>query len=65
MEIGDKVIIRTDLVDNTEYGDAYWFDEMNEFLGKEMLITKIVTDCEYELDNNQEWVFTKEMFQNS
>jgi len=62
MKLGENVIIKTDLKHGKWYGDAIWLNTMNEFLGKEMVITKILEEGEYELNNITKWTFTDEMF---
>ena len=60
-KIGDKVRVRKDLVINNEYNGVVYISSMDEFKGKECVITK-VGFIAYKI-NNSEYGFTDEMLE--
>lgn len=61
MELGTRVKVKSDLKLNGFYGEAMFTSDMEEFLGKEMIVTEILSKSSYELDNIKSWEFTDEM----
>jgi len=72
MKIGDKIIIRTDLIVGETYGLHCFNSDMQEFAGQELEITAVVDDTD--MDNNvigqhyrvagNDWDWTDLMFEN-
>ena len=61
-KVGDKVVIRTDLVERAEYDGCYFSSDMKEFRGKIQTIKKISQDRWYGLvEDNEDWSFTDKM----
>ena len=63
-KVGDKVKIRKDLIEGTEYGGEGFVDDMMQFRGKEVTIQKVIFDREYILlEDTEKWYWTEEMFE--
>jgi len=63
MNIGDKVTIRKDLKVKKWYGNDDFTKEMQKFKGREAIVTHITTNGFYLDIDNQNWTWTKEMFE--
>ena len=62
-KVGDKVRVRKDLVDNSEYGEELFTGEMMQFVGKVVTISELLDDDEYFIrETNSDYVWTDEMF---
>lgn len=63
-KVGDKVKVRKDLIEGTDYGGEGVVEEMLEFRGKEVTIQKVMFDREYViLEDRDNWYWTEEMFE--
>lgn len=59
--VGDKVVIRKDLVKGEKYGDVEWWIEMNYLKEKDYVIIEYTdSDGDYRLENTH-WYITDEM----
>ena len=56
-KVGDRVMLREDLIDKKEYGIDVWFSEMKK--GCEVTITGIGEDGSCSIGDD--WTYTKEM----
>lgn len=68
-KVGNKVKVRTDLIEGRDYGTETYYNEMEEFKGKVLTIEEVIGE-EYIVveDNSTEedggkWRFTDEMFE--
>lgn len=62
-DIGDKVIVRSDLIVEENYGGMYFLDEMSLLRGTVVEIEKIVNSKPiYRIKESQEPYWTNEMF---
>lgn len=61
-KVGDKVRIREDLVSGKMYGEYYVINEMLQYRGEKATI-EVILDGGYELDIDEEWTWTDEMFE--
>lgn len=65
-KIGDKVRVRSDLKENTSYGEQIFSSGMRPFLGKIVEISEILIEDSYhikETEGGYEWFWTDEMFE--
>ena len=62
-EIGDTVLIRSDLMIDYEYGDYMFHSNMEFFKGTEVTIYHVYNDNTYLIDEDQSYVWTNEMFE--
>ena len=62
-KVGDKVRVRKDLVVNSYYGGADFVEEMKSFIGKVVTISKVIGNDYKILEDNGDYVWTKEIFE--
>ena len=67
-EVGDKVKVRTGLIDGASYGGMTYVDDMDEWAGKVVTISRISKNGYYEIsedesDDSAKWHWTDEMFE--
>lgn len=65
-KVGDKVRVRSDLKENTRYGEQIFSPDMRQFLGKIVEISEILIENLYhikETEGGREWFWTDEMFE--
>ena len=65
-KVGDKVRVRSDLKENTRYGEQIFSPDMRPFLGKIVEISEILIEDSYhikETEGGYEWFWTDEMFE--
>lgn len=65
-KVGDKVRVRSDLKENTRYGEQIFSPDMRPFLGKIVEISEILIEDSYhikETDGGYGWFWTDEMFE--
>lgn len=65
-KVGDKVRVRSDLKENTRYGEQIFSPDMRPFLGKIVEISEILIENLYhikETEGGREWFWTDEMFE--
>lgn len=65
-KVGDKVRVRSDLKENTSYGEQIFSPAMRPFLGKIVEISDILIEDSYhikEAEGGYEWFWTDEMFE--
>jgi len=60
-QVGDKVIIRSDLIENTAYGNNVFVKEMKEYLGQILTIECITFNNQYRMQHVPSWIWTNEM----
>ena len=64
-KVGDKVRVRTDLVDCKNYGEINYVSDMDEWKGKVVTISFVGNDNYYEIEEDTEkWAWSDEMFEN-
>ena len=65
-KVGDKVRVRSDLKENTRYGEQIFSPDMRPFLGKIVEISEILIEDSYhikETEGGYGWFWTDEMFE--
>jgi hypothetical protein len=64
-KVGDKVRVRKDLVIDAAYGGQSIVEDMDIFLGSEVIISKVHDDdSAYEIEGDEDkWWFTDEMLE--
>lgn len=66
-KVGDKVRLKEGLEHGKDYGDAFYVDELDEYLGKDLIITSVHSDgdCyDFECDGEKSYLaLTDEMLQ--
>lgn len=65
-KVGDKVRVRSDLKENTSYGEQIFSPDMRPFLGKIVEISEILIEDSYhikETEGGYGWFWTDEMFE--
>ena len=62
-KVGDKVKVRSDLVEDSVYGDNDVVSEMLKFLGNIMTIKQVDEQCYYLEEDDERWCWTDEMLE--
>ena len=63
LKVGDKVKIRSDLVEGESYGGVSFISEMTQFKGKEVKIRCIDYEGDFNVKDGDYWYFSREMIE--
>lgn len=63
LSVGDKVRVRSDLINCTQYDGVYFVGVMNSMSGKECEVTQIKGDNRYYINGDTQYAWSSEMFE--